>query len=152
VTSLTRGRVWCLQLLLALASAVMFGSESRRTPGHILLSQIRDFLFVASYESQGHGGGIRPHLYTSPSFTTWEGSNRSHHPQQFLYYCVLIRFCWFRSNGLVSTSLHHFISVSMDTSVKLPAMVCVQESYLRGKMFACSLPRNASTSQNNELP
>jgi hypothetical protein len=41
--SLTRGRVCRLQLLLALASAVMFGSESRRTRGHILLSQIRDF-------------------------------------------------------------------------------------------------------------
>jgi hypothetical protein len=43
--SLTRGRVCPLQLLLALASAVIFGSESRRTRGHILLSQIRDFAF-----------------------------------------------------------------------------------------------------------
>jgi hypothetical protein len=40
--SLTRGRVCRLQLLLA-ASAVIFESESRRTRGHILLSQIRDF-------------------------------------------------------------------------------------------------------------
>jgi hypothetical protein len=38
--SLTRGQVRRLQLLLALASAVIFGSES-----HILLSQIRDFPF-----------------------------------------------------------------------------------------------------------
>jgi hypothetical protein len=43
--SLTRGRVCRLQLQLALASAVIFGSESRRTRGHILLSQIRDFPF-----------------------------------------------------------------------------------------------------------
>jgi hypothetical protein len=43
--SLTRGLVCRLQLLLALASAVIFGSESRRTRGHILLSQIRDFPF-----------------------------------------------------------------------------------------------------------
>jgi hypothetical protein len=43
VPSLTRGRVCCLQLLLALASAVIFGSESSRTRGHIFLSQIRDF-------------------------------------------------------------------------------------------------------------
>jgi hypothetical protein len=43
--SLTRGRVYRLQLLLAFASAVIFWSESRRTRGHILLSQIRDFLF-----------------------------------------------------------------------------------------------------------
>jgi hypothetical protein len=40
--SLTRGRVCRLQLLLGLASAVIFGSESHRTRGHILLSQIRD--------------------------------------------------------------------------------------------------------------
>jgi hypothetical protein len=43
--SLTRGRVCRLQLLLALASAVIFGSECRRTRCHILLSQIRDFPF-----------------------------------------------------------------------------------------------------------
>jgi hypothetical protein len=43
--SLTRGRVCRLQLLLAFASAVIFGSDSRRTRGHILLSQIRDFPF-----------------------------------------------------------------------------------------------------------
>jgi hypothetical protein len=45
VPSLTRGRVCRLQLLLAFASAVIFGSKSRRTRGHILLSQIQDFLF-----------------------------------------------------------------------------------------------------------
>jgi hypothetical protein len=43
--SLTRRRVCRLQLLLALASAVIFGSESRKTRDHILLSQIRDFPF-----------------------------------------------------------------------------------------------------------
>jgi hypothetical protein len=57
--SLTRGRVCRLQLLLVLASAIIFGSESRRTRGYILLSQIRD--------SQGHGGGIRPRLHTGYS-------------------------------------------------------------------------------------
>jgi hypothetical protein len=43
--SLTRGRVCRLQLLLALANAVICGSESRGTRDHILLSQIRDFPF-----------------------------------------------------------------------------------------------------------
>jgi hypothetical protein len=38
-------RVCRLQLLLALASAVIFGSESRGTSDHVLLSQIRDFPF-----------------------------------------------------------------------------------------------------------
>jgi hypothetical protein len=45
VPSLTRGRVCRLQLLLALASPVILGSESLGTCDHILLSQIRDFPF-----------------------------------------------------------------------------------------------------------
>jgi hypothetical protein len=43
--SLTRGRACRLKLLLVLASAVILGSESRGSRGHILLSQIRDFPF-----------------------------------------------------------------------------------------------------------
>jgi hypothetical protein len=38
-----RGRVCHLQLPLTLASAVIFGSKSRGTSDHILLSQIQDF-------------------------------------------------------------------------------------------------------------
>jgi hypothetical protein len=41
-SSFTRGWVCHLQLLLAFASAVILGSESRGTHEHILLSQIRD--------------------------------------------------------------------------------------------------------------
>jgi hypothetical protein len=44
-SSLTRGWVFHLQLLLALASAFILGSESRGTRDNILLSQIRDFPF-----------------------------------------------------------------------------------------------------------
>jgi hypothetical protein len=88
--SLTRGRVCCLQFLLVLASAVILMSESRGTRDHILLPQIRDCpnlegqvpvflsprnrvaqlypkapssLFVASYDSQGYGGGIQTRLH-----------------------------------------------------------------------------------------
>jgi hypothetical protein len=50
-----------------LASAVILGSESHGTRGHILLSPIRDFLFVASYDSQGYGGDIRPHQHSRSS-------------------------------------------------------------------------------------
>jgi hypothetical protein len=64
---LTRGRVCRLQLLLALASAFILGSESLGTRDHILLSQIWNFHFRASYDSQGHGGGIRPRLHTGDS-------------------------------------------------------------------------------------
>jgi hypothetical protein len=41
-SSLMRGWVCCLQLLLVLANAVILGSESRGMHGQILLSQIRD--------------------------------------------------------------------------------------------------------------
>jgi hypothetical protein len=45
--SLTRGRDCRLQLLLALANAVILGSEFLGTHDHILLSQIRDFPFCS---------------------------------------------------------------------------------------------------------
>jgi hypothetical protein len=47
-----------------LASVVFLGSESPGIRDHILLYQIWDFLFVASYDSRGHGGGIRLRLHT----------------------------------------------------------------------------------------
>jgi hypothetical protein len=43
--SLTRGRVCLLYMLLSLSSVVFLWSESLRTRGHILLSQIWDFPF-----------------------------------------------------------------------------------------------------------
>jgi hypothetical protein len=43
--SLTRGWVCRLQMLPVLASAIIFGFESRGTRDHILLSQIRDLHF-----------------------------------------------------------------------------------------------------------
>jgi hypothetical protein len=91
-SSLTRGCVCRLRLLLVLASAVILRSESRGTHDHILLSQIPDSRslegqvpvviyprnrvallypqalgspFIASYDSQGYGGGIRPRLHTA---------------------------------------------------------------------------------------
>jgi hypothetical protein len=90
-SSLTRGWVYRLQLLLAFASAIILGSESRGTHDHILLSHIRDSpnlrgqvpvcisprnrvaqlypqalcpLFIASYDSHAYSGGIRTRLNT----------------------------------------------------------------------------------------
>jgi hypothetical protein len=64
---LTRGRACRLQLLLALASAVILGSEPLGTRDHILLSQISDFPFRRLLSLSGswwrystpppHGGG-----------------------------------------------------------------------------------------------
>jgi hypothetical protein len=52
-----------LWLLPVLVRAFVLGSESPGTRDYILLSQSRDFLFVASYYSLGYCGGIRPHLH-----------------------------------------------------------------------------------------
>jgi hypothetical protein len=96
---LTREWVCRLELLLALASAFILRSESRRTHDHILLSQIRDFpnlelrspylypprkkvaqlyppalgsLSVAFHDSQGYGRGNSnppPHSVGQVSYT-----------------------------------------------------------------------------------
>jgi hypothetical protein len=66
-SSLTRGYVCRLRLLLAVASAVIFGSESRGTHDHILLSQIRD---------TPQPGGRSPYLY--PTGTGWPSYTPRH--------------------------------------------------------------------------
>jgi hypothetical protein len=68
--SLTRGRVCLLYMLLALASAVFVGSDSFGLDYFYCL-RLETSLFVASYDSQGHGGGSRPRLHTGmePSVT-----------------------------------------------------------------------------------
>jgi hypothetical protein len=82
ICCLTRGRVCRLQLLLALASAVILGSESRRTHDDILLSQIRESpnlegqisLFMSPQErgSQSYftTGGLPPSC-ESVAVVTW---------------------------------------------------------------------------------
>jgi hypothetical protein len=65
--SLTRGRVCRLQLLLAFASVVILGSESRGTRDHILLSQIRDIPFRRLLRlAEGVGGEcVKQHMSLS---------------------------------------------------------------------------------------
>jgi hypothetical protein len=90
VPALTRRRVCCLQLLLALTCAIILRSVSKGTLDPILLSQIRDSpsleahvpvfispmnkvaqlnpqalgsLFFTSYDSQGYGRGIWTSLH-----------------------------------------------------------------------------------------
>jgi hypothetical protein len=128
-----RGWVCRLQLLLVLASTVILRSESHGTHDHILLSQIRDSpnlegqvpvfissrnlvprlcpqslgsLFVTSYNLQGYGGGIRPHLHTGYIcikkykfslylfLSSCKGPNREHPKLQYYeIYCVLLSIC-----------------------------------------------------------
>jgi hypothetical protein len=74
--SLTRGRVCRLQLLLALVSAVILGSESSGTRDHILLSQIRNFPFRRLIRLSG---------------LRWRyshGPYRKHRFQQLLHCCI----------------------------------------------------------------
>jgi hypothetical protein len=54
-SSLARGRVCLLYMLLALANAVFLGPESLGTRDHISLSHIWDFPFRHLHDSQGHG-------------------------------------------------------------------------------------------------
>jgi hypothetical protein len=62
--ALTIGRVYVLYMLLALASVVFLGSEDLSIRDHIYCLRFETSFFVASYDSQGHGGGIRPRLHT----------------------------------------------------------------------------------------
>jgi hypothetical protein len=61
--SLTRGRVCLLFVPLALASAVFSGPSPLGLATIFYCLRFETSLFVASYDSQGHGGGIRPRLH-----------------------------------------------------------------------------------------
>jgi hypothetical protein len=62
--SLTRGRVCLLYVPLALASAVFLGRSPLELATVFYCLRFETSLFVASYYSQGHGGGIRSRLHT----------------------------------------------------------------------------------------
>jgi hypothetical protein len=84
--SLIWGRVCRLQLLMTLASAVIFGSESRETPDLILLSQIRDFHFRCLLRLKGlrwrystpppHGMAFQ--LFWAPRYIASRRAHRKH--------------------------------------------------------------------------
>jgi hypothetical protein len=96
--SLTRGRVCHLQLLLALASAVILGSESRGTRDRILLSQIRDFpsgRILRLAGSRWRCSNPPPHRIELrsklvPLITLWHGSRRKQ--CSFIVACVYVAF------------------------------------------------------------
>jgi hypothetical protein len=75
---ITRGRVCRLELLLALTSAIILGSESGGTGDHILLSQILDFPFRRLLRFAGlrwrysipPPHGIPPEFTNPPAFIT----------------------------------------------------------------------------------
>jgi hypothetical protein len=71
---MTKGRVCRLQMLLALANAVIFGSQSGGTHGHILLPQIRDFHFRRLLRL----AGIRWRYSTPPPHGKLSSQSESH--------------------------------------------------------------------------
>jgi hypothetical protein len=136
--SLTRERVCRLQLLLAIASAVILGSESRGTRDHILLSQSRGSpnlegqdpvfiaprnrvaqlytqtlgsLFVASYDSQGYGGGIKTRFHAGSVINFRHGPHRKHLLLPELLRCV--------TATLPSTG-HHIVAYSLPRNDDIP--------------------------------
>jgi hypothetical protein len=72
--SLTRGRVCLLYVPLALASAVFLGRSPLGLAIVFYCLIFETSLFVASYDSQDHGGGIQPRLHTG----VWLNSSQSH--------------------------------------------------------------------------
>jgi hypothetical protein len=67
--SLTRGRVCLLYVPLTLASTVFLGRSPLGLATVFYCLRFETSIFVASYDSQGHGGGIRPRLHTgSPPY------------------------------------------------------------------------------------
>jgi hypothetical protein len=139
-SSLTRGWVCCLQLLLALASTLRF--ESRGSHDHILLSHIRDSpnlegqvsifisprnivaqlypqalgsLFIASYNMQGYGGGIRfclhmghfsyfPFDYSDIASARIDREHCSHNSTLVVCITVAVLMCLLCCNLVTNTS------------------------------------------------
>jgi hypothetical protein len=61
-----------LYVPLALASAVFFGPSPLGLATVFYCLRFETSLVVASYDSQGHGGGIRPHLHTGKMMPAYE--------------------------------------------------------------------------------
>jgi hypothetical protein len=77
VPSLARGWVCLLYVLLALANAVILGSSPLGLATVFYCLRFETSLFVASYDSQGHGGGIWPRLHSSCSSLYSLGTDRT---------------------------------------------------------------------------
>jgi hypothetical protein len=105
---LMRGRACRLQLLMALASAVILWSGSRVTRDHNLLSQIRAF--------------------TNERFYARAELNRDHHFEQFVCYCLfyplLRNMCQSHGNVLISTC----VFVASDTRCLASRCLTVDDS------------------------
>jgi hypothetical protein len=129
-SSLTRGQVCRLQLLLVLASAVILRSESRGTHDHILLSQIRDspnWRFRSSYlypPGTGWAGYIPGHWvsFSSPH-TTGRTTVEVFDPASTQLYVTTLTGCAY--------------NISARTAEKTPLPIIVLFFCFRGNMVVC---------------
>jgi hypothetical protein len=157
---LTRERVCRLQLLLVLVSVIIIGSESRGTRNHILLSQIRDStnleaqvslftspknriaqlyshtlgsIFVASYDSQGYGGGIRTRLQSGLTSGSLPHS---------LFISAVEAYCWLLTYSRVGPQHRkHIRCLVMDICEPNRKQLLQQRVYCIYRAVAYSLPR-----------
>jgi hypothetical protein len=133
--SLTRGRVCRLHSPLDLASAVNLGSELFETS-----------LFFASYDSQGHGAGIRPRLHTGILFenfprTTYMASAPTTQRTQL--------YCWLVSTAQKTSHVAGiFAWILTATEMCLP-LHCMATSEVRwGYSFYCCVHYPATSNKH----
>jgi hypothetical protein len=84
VLSLTRGRVWRLELLLVSPAQSFSGPSQVGFATIFYCLRFETSLFLASYDSQGYDGGIRPRHHTGDATNQLlsylaGGPNRDHH-------------------------------------------------------------------------
>jgi hypothetical protein len=140
--SLTRGRVCRLQLLLALPSAVIFGSESRRTRGHILQSKIRDFPFRRllrlarsrwRYSTPPpHGSGV-----STSNFCVWHNPSADRISQNLVY--IVYTYVIY---------VHYYTMYCACKIVNIKNMLKIDGQWLRQMTNPCFLQRGRSLSAN----
>jgi hypothetical protein len=139
--SLKRGRVCRLQVLLVLASAVIFGSDFLGILDHLLLSHSRDFpvrrlLRLAELRWK----------YSTPPPPAWDpryiAPGRIHTKHRFLYCC----------EGVFTVPLHRHRSYSIATCVFIAAGMCLPCSCLAKDVssdFTIPAFRHHVTNNNN---
>jgi hypothetical protein len=143
-SSLTRGWVYSLQLLLALASAVILRSDSHETLDHILFPQIRDYPNLGNQvpvfiSPRNRVAQLYPRPWVPFSFSLrlaglrWRYST----PPGSVLICLLLLYSVSIST---ETPVDHLYPVSMDTSVYRTATCLFPRICLHGNVFADSFP------------
>jgi hypothetical protein len=115
-----RGRVWLLHILLWHLPAQSFsGSSPLGLETLFYYLRFETSIFVASYYTQGHGGGIRPRLHA--------GSGPDHTENTEIYCCVA-QSAQKRSHVVTIWSVHWRAHCFLATVYKCSSYCCVNLS------------------------